>query len=253
MHYEATGSGPALVLVHGFTESSAIWADFAGELSASSRVIMPDLPGHGRSECLGQGHSMTAMAEVLHAVLAREGVRECVMVGHSMGGYVALAFARKYPAMLRGLGLFHSTALPDSPEAKAGRTRAIELIRKDRQGFLFGFIPELFAPGNRDRLRPAIDRLVAAASQMSAEAVIMAQEGMRDRGDGRDVLFSLHCPVLFIAGQKDSRVPFETIRELSGIPAISYCLYLKESGHMGYLEARDETLGMLRFFARTCL
>jgi pimeloyl-ACP methyl ester carboxylesterase len=249
--YQSRGDGPALVLIHGFTESSAIWEDFAGELSAGFRVITPDLPGHGRSDCIGEVHTMDAMAGAVKSLLDHLGVKACVMIGHSMGGYVTLSFARMYPEMLRGAGLFHSTALPDSPEAREGRSQAIEIIRSDRKGFLFKFIPGLFAPENRERLKEEINALVKAANSMTAQAIIAAQEGMKIRQDGRDVLFAASYPVMFIGGQKDNRIPFESIRELAGIPETSYSLFLKNSGHMGYLEARDETLGFVRFFAET--
>ena len=57
---------------------------------------------------------MDLMADVVKRVLEEAGVDQCVMVGHSMGGYVALAFADKYPYTLRGLGLINSHALADS-------------------------------------------------------------------------------------------------------------------------------------------
>ena len=250
LNYRVRGAGHALVLIHGFTETSAIWDDFAGELSADLQVITPDLPGHGQSDCTGEVHTMEEMAEAVKNLLDQLGVKHCVMIGHSMGGYVALAFARKHPEMLRGLGLFHSTALPDSEEARQSRSKAIEIIRGDHKGFLFHFIPELFAPENRERLKKEIEVLVSTANRMTSKAVIAAQEGMKVRSDARDVLFSASFPVMFIAGQKDSRIPFESIRELAGIPETSYTLFLKHSGHMGYLEARDETLGFVRFFAQ---
>jgi pimeloyl-ACP methyl ester carboxylesterase len=251
MNCQIRGEGPALVLIHGFTETSGIWEDFSRELSDTFQVIAPDLPGHGQSDCTGEVHPMEEMAEVVKSLLDQLGVPRCVMIGHSMGGYVSLAFARAHPEMLCGLGLFHSTALPDSPQARQSRSKAIEIIRGDHKGFLFHFIPELFAAENRGRLKKEIHALVNTANQMTSTAIIAAQEGMKVRSDARDVLFATRCPVLFIAGQKDSRVPFESIRELAAIPETSYVLFLKNSGHMGYLEARDETLGFVRFFAET--
>lgn len=253
IHYRVQGKGPALVLIHGFTESSAIWDDFTGELADTFQVITPDLPGHGQSECIGEVHTMLEMAAMVRELLDHLKVKCCVMIGHSMGGYVALSFGRQYAQMLVGLGLFHSTALADSPEASQNRKRAIALIKKNRQDFLFGFIPELFAPKNREGLKNEIDTLVRTAGQMTVEAIVAAQEGMRMRVDGRDVLFSSDFPVMFIAGQQDSRVPFESIQALSGIPKTSYSLFLKNAGHMGYLEARNETLGFVKFFAKTCM
>ena len=53
-----------------------------------------------------------------------------IMIGHSMGGYITLAFAEKYPDLLTGFGLFHSTAFPDTEEKKATRRAALTLYKR---------------------------------------------------------------------------------------------------------------------------
>ena len=250
--YTDEGQGNALVLLHGFTESRAIWDDFVAGLKNSFRVIAVDLPGHGESDSLGDTHTMEEMAAVLKAVLDHLSVGRCVVIGHSMGGYTALAFASSWPEMVAGLGLFHSTAAADSDEARQTRDKAIAIIKKDRQDFLFQFIPSLFAEGNRDSLKPVIDKLVAVASGMSAEAIIAAQEGMKVRADHRDLLRQAPFPVLFIAGKQDVRIPIDGILPQVALPRRSYSLILDDVGHMGWAEAPEATLAMVRMFVLAC-
>lgn len=250
--FEQSGQGNALVLLHGFTESSHIWAEFIPELSGEFRVITIDLPGHGKSECIGDVHTMELMADAVKAVLDHLGISSCVMVGHSMGGYVALSFVRQYPDMIKGIGLFHSSSLADNEETLVRREKAIEIIRNNHSEFLLSFIPELFAPENRLKLVDAINDLVARARQMSPRALIAAQQGMKMRTSSLDVLINTPLPVMFIAGQKDSRVPFENIWVQMALTETAYSLILRSSGHMGYLEEPRKTLDFTASFARAC-
>jgi len=250
--FEDRGAGNAVVLLHGFTESADVWDFFVENLVDSFRVITIDLPGHGESECIGDVHHMEQMGEAVKTVLDHLNVSEAVIIGHSMGGYVALAMARVYPKLFRGLGLFHSTSLADSEESREAREKAIKVIKEDHQGFLFNFIPELFAPENRDRLAPEIEALIAKAKQMSKKAVVAAQEGMKSRSSSLDVLINAKFPVLFIAGQKDSRVPFENIWVQMALTEEAHSLILRNVGHMGFLEAKYQTFDFTKAFISSC-
>lgn len=251
IYYTDQGKGNVLVLLHGYTESSEIWADFALELSKEFRVITMDLPGHGRSGMVAEVHTMELMADVVKTVLSQLNVNRCAIIGHSMGGYVTLAFMRKYASMVVGMGLFHSSSLADSDEVKFQRERTIEIIKSSHHKFLHGFIPELFAEDNRDKFKAQIEKLIKNAENMSPEALIAAQEGMRQRTSTLDVLINANCPVLFVAGQKDSRVPFENVWVQMALTNITHALIMKNVGHMGYLEAYSETLHAVRSFTQS--
>jgi pimeloyl-ACP methyl ester carboxylesterase len=246
--YRINGNGGTLVLLHGFTETQDIWNYFAKELSVKYRVITLDLPGHGASGCIGEIHSMELLADCVKAVLDDAGINDCIMIGHSMGGYVTLAFAEKYKEMIKGFGLFHSSALADSMEAKENRERAINLIRQNHTSFIASFIPDLFAPQNRERYKKEISELVDAAGKMTAPSIIAAQEGMKVRPDRIKVLANAECPVLFMLGKLDSRVPFDKALLQAGLPNDAVLLSMGDVAHMGYIEARDKTLYAIRAF-----
>ena len=244
------GAGNTLVLLHGFLENRSIWDYFSKKLSEDFRVITIDLPGFGGSECLGKIHLMDQMANAINKVLLHLEVKNCLMLGHSMGGYVTLAYAAKYSGKLKGFGLFHSHALADSPEAKLNRNRAISIVKADRGGFIYNFIPDLFAPENVSKYEKEIKKLFDEALLISRKAIIAALEGMKYRTDKLDVLINARVPVLFILGKKDSRIPFEKTLAQAALPATCEILVLDRVGHMGFIEARKLTLKAIEGFAR---
>ncbi|MFO7723766.1 MAG: alpha/beta fold hydrolase [Bacteroidales bacterium] len=238
--YNDRGSGKPLVLLHGFMESSEIWDEYATELSETSRVITPDLPGHGSSGMMGTVHRMDEMAMLIYRLLQHLNALPCTLVGHSMGGYVALELAAHHPEAIEALCLFHSNAHEDSPEAIINRNRTISLVHQNRKGFISQFIPELFAPDNRLKFANEIRLLQDRAAGMTSESIIASLEGMKIRRNHYDTLRNLQIPVLQIIGMKDSRADLGKMQEQALLPAISMALYLRECGHMGYLEAREE-------------
>jgi pimeloyl-ACP methyl ester carboxylesterase len=252
LHYKDEGSGRALVLVHGFPESISIWEDFTRTLTRHFRVIRIDLPGHGQSAMLGDVHTMELMAEAVKTILDHANVASCVMIGHSMGGYVTLAFAEKYPAMLSGFGLFHSQASADTEEGMSNRERTIALIKENRENFLHFFIPNLFTEENRLKHAEAIEELQAQAGKVKPESLIAAMEGMKQRKDRTHVLEASEVPVLFILGKQDSRMPYENIMKQAALPNHSEILLLGNSAHMGFIESSEITLRTVKDFAEKC-
>src|SRR3954471_23585478 len=102
LSYTDRGSGPAVVLLHGFPHDSRIWDDQAADLSDHFRLVLPDLRGFGQSRSESP-FTMESLADDVHALLESLGVLPVVLGGLSMGGYVTLAYARKYPQDLRGV------------------------------------------------------------------------------------------------------------------------------------------------------
>lgn len=247
--YEIGGNGPALILLHGFLESKAIWDNFTKTLSNDFTVIAIDLPGHGDSDVIAESHSMQLMAEAIKEVLKCENITELVIAGHSMGGYAALQFAVENPEMIRGLVLFHSHANADTDAAKENRRRTINVVRKNRGGFIKQFIPDLFDQKHVSEYSEAIQKLQEIAGLMSPEAIIAAISGMRDRPNQLQYLLFTEIPVLFIIGKQDSRMPYNQLIAQAVIPSHSEIVLLEDVGHMGYIEAPDKTLQALKHFA----
>ncbi|MFK0159618.1 alpha/beta fold hydrolase [Streptomyces sp. NPDC090493] len=97
LHYQDTGQGPLIVLLHGLTENSTAWDPLVGPLATAHRVLALDLRGHGRS-LVQPPYDMVSLAEDVHATLDVVAPEEPpLMVGHSLGGMVATVYAAMHP------------------------------------------------------------------------------------------------------------------------------------------------------------
>lgn len=250
IHFSDRGLGPTMVFLHGFLESLDIWNDFTSKLEKEFRVIAIDLPGFGKSTNIAEVHTMEMMAQAVHTVLQELNTGQVVMTGHSMGGYTSLAYAASYPEKIKGLVIFHSHAAADTEEAKANRDRAVRAVGNSHKTFIHNFIPDLFAKENRIKLKHEIEALQQQASVISQESVIAALEGMKARYDRKDVLCRAKFPVAFIVGKEDSRMPAGLILEQAQLPRHAEVLILGNTGHMGFLEARETTRDFIRSFTQ---
>jgi pimeloyl-ACP methyl ester carboxylesterase len=252
IHFTTKGNGHTIVLLHGFTESIHIWDDFTERLSETYRVVRIELPGHGQSECIDEIHSMDVIADCMKDILDFINIKHFVLIGHSMGGYVSLAFAEKYPGMIKGLGMFHSTAYADTKETRNNRLRTNEFILKNHFHFLCEFIPSLFTPENQVIYKSEIEKLVSDAKKMKVQGVIAANSGMASRPDRTHVLKNIQVPVLFIAGKQDVRIPFDKVLEQIAMPNDCVALLMGDVAHMGYIEAKEKTYYAVKTFADGC-
>lgn len=98
LHAAMSGSGPPLVLLHGFTGSAETWAELRPALEVAYRVVAVDLPGHGRSSAPEdpERYSLDRFAVDLANALDQLGLERVAMLGYSLGGRAALQFAQRY-------------------------------------------------------------------------------------------------------------------------------------------------------------
>jgi pimeloyl-ACP methyl ester carboxylesterase len=249
LYYREEGSGLPVVLLHGFAEDGAIWNNQVDYLRAYCRVIIPDLPGSGQSPAHPSGEGVEELAGSVATLLDQLAIQQCILIGHSMGGYIALAFAEKYPDRLTALGLFHSTAYADNEEKKAGRRKSIEFIRNNGSAaFIRQSIPNLFSAYTREYHPDLIDGITGRYSGFSADSLIAYYEAMIARPDRTAVLRQFAGPVLFIIGQADAVIPMEQVLQQCHLPAVSHIHIIENAGHQGMLEAPDRSNTILHSF-----
>ncbi len=249
IHYKTSGNGKHVVLLHGYTESIAIWKNFIRVLSREFTVTAIDLPGFGESDTISMTHTMDLMAAAVLAVLNDLKIRKCIMIGHSLGGFTTLHFAEKHSHRLTGIGLFHSHPFEDTPETKANRERYIDLIRTDKMKFLQEYIALLFWEKTIGKYRKQVKELMNSAGKIPPESLVASMQGMKLRKDKTKVLKDLKVPVLFIIGQHDSRFPVARTWDIIQLPKQSDVLLLRDVSHMGFMEAETETIKAIRSFA----
>ncbi len=238
--YTIDGSGPTLLFLHGYLESSEIWNGFVQRFTGSYNVICMDIPGHGNSGVLGDVHEMSEMARAAGAVLDAEGIERAVVIGHSMGGYVTMEFVNIFPERTVGYCLFHSTCFADNEEKRENREREISLILCGKKlQIIRTNIPKGFAEENLEKMKEAVSRVIQIASGSSEEGTIALLRGMMERHDHSEILKRTVPPSLIIWGKKDNYIGEPVFRKLTGLAPHATFLVLKNSGHMGFIEEPD--------------
>jgi pimeloyl-ACP methyl ester carboxylesterase len=248
VNYAVYGNGLPVVLIHGFGEDSSIWENQIPILEKSFKLIVPDLPGSGKSEqLLSENTSIDDYVKVIHAILKNETINSFVIIGHSMGGYISLAYAEKYPDSLMGLGLFHSTAFADSEIKKETRKKAMAFIAENgAQAFLKTSTPGLFF--NIEKHQAPINELLSKGIEFANETLISYYHAMLERPERTSVLSNATFPVLFIAGQYDIAVPLADSLKQATLANETWFHVLQNAGHMGMIEETEKANEILECF-----
>ena len=256
MVYEECGENNewTVVLLHGFCGSSRYWHKVCPLLSDKYRIIMPQLRGHGSTSAPNDGYSMEAMADDILGLLDALSIEKVVMFGHSLGGYVTLAFADKYPKKLQGLGLIHSTALPDSEDKKKKRQQDIrDISQHGIEEYVNKLIPNLFTKSKLKELHEELTEIISIGMEMSPKGAMKALEGMLQRPDRSHVLTKANYPILLVAGAQDDVIsPLETfsitneniIDSTFGYPHILENTF-EDVAHMSLIEAPNQLSRMI--------
>ena len=164
MNVEIAGSGPPLLLLHGFTGSSENWEPFVSSWKRYFQVIAPDLIGHGKTEAPTEmnRYAMEQAADDLAALLDQLAIDQAHVLGYSMGGRLALAFAVHHPNRIQSLQLESSSpGLKSDSERRERIERDEALAKRIEQGGVEAFVEEwekvpLFATqskNDREKLR----------------------------------------------------------------------------------------------------
>ena len=238
--YRTIGKGKPLILIHGFAEDGDVWKNQIEFLKHHYYLIIPDLPGSGKSEMI-KDMNIEGMAELIKAIADAEEIETCIMLGHSMGGYISLAFAEKYPEMLSSIALVHSSAFADSDEKKANRLKSIEFVKKNGAfEFLKAVITDLFTETWAANNPEPVELQIEKSRHFTDEAIIAYYHAMINRPDRTNVLKNFNKPILFSIGEYDKAIPFDQSMQQCYLPNQSHIHILRNSAHMGMLEEADK-------------
>ncbi|MFI3295087.1 MAG: alpha/beta hydrolase, partial [Rikenellaceae bacterium] len=204
-----------------------------------------DLPGSGFSDWGSREViELEFMGDVLADVMAKSGVSSACVVGHSMGGYVALAFAKKYPQLVSHLVLLHSSAYGDSPEKVVNREREIELVAAGKKEMLARVNPGRgFSSANVKKFEEVIEGLYDQVMMTEDEAIIATLRGMMNRGDSSEFFANFSAPRLMIFGDSDNYIPLERAQQMISDFSGSESVVIEGVGHMSFIE--DESRALL--------
>ncbi|HYV93224.1 MAG TPA: alpha/beta hydrolase [Chitinophagales bacterium] len=253
--YFEEGSGFPIVFVHGFPFDHAAWAHgFTDAFTKNYRVILPDNAGFGKSGLPDEDVTMEYYADCIKAILDNEKISSCLMIGHSMGGYMVLNFAQRFPNYLKGFGLFSSTAYADDDAKKQNRIEVANNARKMSPAeFVNSMLHKLFGEKYAATHENEINEFKKYfGSVATSEGIAQASLAMGKRADTSDVLKNAKVPVHFIIGNDDKVVPPEKTLPLTSLPEQSVIATLEGTGHMGMIEAMQESQNRIQEWIDVC-
>jgi pimeloyl-ACP methyl ester carboxylesterase len=232
MEYTDAGRGLPVVLLHAFPLSRAMWRPQIEALQAQWRIFAPDLRGFGGTSDFDGPPSIPQIADDVAAWLDHLDIREPIVLGGlSMGGYVALAFVRKYPARLRALILADTKAEADDAAGKANRDKMIAFAESHTAREVIDSVMPKMATSPA-----AVEQVRALASTQSTAGIANAVRAMRDRPDSSDVLPLSKMPTLVIVGSEDQLTPLPVAQSLAGRIAGAKLEVIERAGHISNLE-----------------
>lgn len=245
--YRDEGHGSAVVLIHGFCGSSAYWEHIIPALSTAYRVIAPDIRGHGQTPAASETSSMELLANDVAALLVHLHIDQAVVFGHSLGGYVTLALVERHPELVSRFSLIHSTALPDSEEAKEKRSQGIRHIRDHGvASFVDELIPKLFTDVHLKTMADQVQAAIEIGYLTSPAGAMHCLEGMRLRPNRNQVLQDRRVPILLVAGSEDLVIPAERMFSATGDHIQTFIM--SDVGHMSMLEAPKQLISLMSSF-----
>jgi len=260
IHYLTAGQGPAVLLLHGYTQTSRMWKPIIPLLAAKFTVIAPDLPGIGDSSIPADGLDMKTSAIRIHSLLKSLHIEKARVVGHDIGLMVAYAYAAQFPleteklvvldAFLPGVagwedvynypGIWHFRFNGPTPEA---------LVR-GRERIYFDYFWNDFA-ADKTRSLPKADRAAYAAAyarpgRMRAGWAYFVSFQQAARDFAQLSRAKLKMPVLAIGGEKANGNVLGQQMKIVATNATE--IVLKNTGHWVLEEKPKETTDALLKF-----
>lgn len=217
LHYVEQGTGPLMVLLHGFPDFWYSWRDqIPAFAEAGYRVVAPDLRGYNESERPPgvAAYALDTLAADIAALITALGADRAIVVGHDWGGLVAWHVAMHHPEMVSSL------VIMNAPHPRAFRRELANNWAQKRRSWYIGFfqlpwLPEaVLSVGNQWLLRRVLRRggpahnetelaayVAAFAGRGALTAAINYYRALRQRPSKRPVM--IDCPTLLIWGLRD--------------------------------------------------
>lgn len=252
--YDDTGHGAdAVLFVHGHPFNRSMWAPQLPAVTAAGwRAVAPDLRGYGDTEVVPGMTPLGTFADDLAALLDHLGLDRVVVVGLSMGGQIAMEFAQRFPARLRGLVLAATFPQAETTEGKARRAAMAErLLAEGMHGYADEVLPKMLAARSIEALPEVAARVLEMMRNTTPAGAAAALRGRAERPPYDDTLAALRVPALVVVGDDDAFTTRADADRMHAALAGSELLWLPGIGHMPNLEAPDAfNAGLCRVLTR---
>lgn len=250
--YSDKGTGLPIVFLHAFPLNRTMWTQQEAVLSPQFRVIAIDLRGHGESDAPLWHYTLEQAADDIRALLDHLSIQQAVFVGLSMGGYILLAFYRKYAERVKGLVLADTRAQADTAEGKEGRFQMAQTAYKKGPAAIADImIPKLLSPVTI-QTRPEIVQNVRAMIENNQISGIAGDlMAMAERPDSVPLLKQIACPTQIVVGGLDQATPPSDAKLMAEqIPGARLAL-IPNAAHLANLEQPEAFNQIIASFVST--
>lgn len=255
LHYESVGEGPAVVMLHGFSNFAGNWAPQLPDLVyAGYRVLLPDLAGHGLSQPAERVTTVPDLAADIAALLESLDIARAAVCGLSLGGMVAQQLAVLYPQRVAALFIADSDLRFDTPAgqaAVAGWVRLLEqpegAVRRHEAAWPL-LVSEAFRVSGAGQAAYETWRRVAA--RLPGRSLIQVAWGMSQFNLEAE-LTAVRAPALVVAGSDDRLIPPERGRQIAARIAGARFAEIPGAAHIPNLDSPGEFTRMLLDFLAT--
>ena len=207
MAYDDFGTGAAVVLLHGYPFNRSMWQEQVEALSQHYRVIAPDLRGHGETTT-SLPATMEEMARDVVALLDELEIERVTLCGLSMGGYVTLAFYRRFPLRVRALVLADTRPQADTLDARRNREeQAGKILKEGMESIADDFLKKVLTAATLDEKPWTTARVREMITQTDPQGAANALRGMAARPDQTGFLEEILAPTLILVGSEDKITP----------------------------------------------
>ena len=239
--YQRHGQGTPLVLIHGYPLDHSIWNEVVPLLENDFDVILPDLRGFGESSTVTTPYTIKDMASDLATLLDHLEMKQAVLAGHSMGGYVALAFARRYPQRVSALGLVASQAAADPADRREGRYKTASDVSEKGVGIVAeAMTPKMSADS---RVQNYVKKLI---EKQCPDGIIGALKAMAEREDMEPYLSEFKFPILLLHGDADLLIPVDRARDIKTALPHAQIIEMTGVGHLPMMESAGQVATSLK-------
>ncbi len=244
--YGDVTADPPLVLLHAFPLDASMWDGVVQGLRGLGRVVTVDLPGFGAAPLPTAAPSLDAVADAVVAALDALGHPRATFAGCSMGGYVALAVARRHPDRVAGLGLVDTKAEADGDEARANRERiALAVLGEAGTRALLPMLDTLLGATTHAGRPDVVATVGALVRGADPAAVAWAQRAMAGRPDSTAPLPGLRVPAAVVVGEEDGVTGPDQARAMAAALPDAVLTVLPAAGHLSPVERPEPVAAAL--------
>lgn len=243
LFYTATGSGDAILLVHGHPFDHTMWNPQIAAFSKQYRVIAPDLRGYGKTPLPESGVSrFEDYATDVIALMDNLGIKNFHVAGLSQGGQFAMEIFRQAPHRVKSLVLADTFASLDTPEAKQARYDTAD--RLEKEGMDFYADDAIYKMILRKHVTTMPGVAAHVMKMMKGTLPKGAATALRARAERIDylniVLPTINVPALIVVGRNDEFTPVAKAEEMQDKLQNCKLVIIDDAGHMPNLEHPDE-------------